>query len=360
MSDLPTLPPAPPSVQPTVSTAAFAWSQLSTAQLLLWAVALAALGLGSYGYLTRAQLAERVAQDAARAMSQSQLLAQQAQQSSRIAQDLVRDALGKLQSLETRLAESQNQQLALEKLYEDLSRSKDEWVLIEVERTVELAAQQLQVAGNVNGAIAALQTADTRLARADKPQYASIRKVISRDIERLRAMPAADITGLALKLSALNEQVEELPLVSEPIPLENRPSPSALRVFENRSWYERIWADIKSELGGLVRIRKFQSDQTLLLSPEQGRVVRDTLKLQLLQARLALLARNQRLLAKDLAGIELSLKQHFDEKSPVTRAFLSTLKQIAAAPVVLEYPTLTDTLSAIAAASSTAFAKPLR
>lgn len=360
MSDLPSLSSPSPSVQPTVSQPLGAWAQFSVAQLLLWMISLAALLTGAYGYLTRAQLAERVAQDAARAISQSQALAKDAQQSARTAQDLSRDALNKLQALETRLAESQNQQLALEKLYEDLSRSKEEWVLIEVERTVELAAQQLQVAGNVNGAIAALQTADARLARANKPQYASIRKVINRDIERLRAMPAADITGLALKLSALSEQVDELALISDPAALERRSTPSTLRAFENRSWYERVWDDVKSELEGLVRIRKFQNDQTLLLSPEQGRIVRETLKLNLLQARLALLARNQLLLAHDLSTIEQSVKQHFDEKSVVTRAFLGTLKQIASAPVVLEYPTLNDTLSAIAAASGAAVAKPLR
>lgn len=329
-------------------------------RLALWLVALAALALAGWSYLTRGKEADRIAQEAVRNITQAQTLSREAQVAARNAQDAARDAITKLQALETRLAESQNQQLALERLYEDLSRSKDEWVLIEIERTVELAAQQLQVAGNVNGAIAALQTADTRLARADKPQYAGIRKIILRDIEHLRAMPAADITGLALKLSALADQVDELPLLSDPVPTAFREGSSAVRAYENLPWYSRAWTDIKDEIGSLVRIRKLDANQTLLLSAEQGRTVRDALKLKLLQARLALLGRNPVLLANDLNSVELTVKKHFDPAAASTKSFLATVRQIAAAPVVLEYPTLNETLTAIAAASGTAGAKPAR
>ena len=328
----------------------------SVARGLLWLIALVALLLAMWGQLTRGQEADRIAADAVRNINQANTATTAAQTAARTASDAARDSLVKLQALETRLAESQNQQLALERLYEDLSRSKDEWVLIEVQRTVELATQQLQVAGNVNGAIAALQTADTRLARADKPQYASIRKVIVRDIERLRVMPAADITGLALKLGGLVDQVDQLPLLSDPAASTVRSNGNSLRAYENLPWHQRLWTDLKQELGTLVRIRSLAPNQTLLLSAEQGRTVRDSLKLKLLQARLALLARNPVLLSHDLGSVERSINLYFDPAAALTQAFLTSTKQIASAPVVLEYPTLSDTLSAIAAS----IAKPAR
>ena len=92
------------------------------------------------------------------------------------------------------------QREALEQLYADLSRGRDEAALVEVERLITLGAQELQISGNVPTALAALQTADTRLARLESPRFLPLRRVLARDIERLRAAPAVDITGIALKI----------------------------------------------------------------------------------------------------------------------------------------------------------------
>ena len=41
--------------------------------------------------------------------------------------------------LDNKIAESQSQQLALEALYQDLSRSRDEWALAEIEQMLTAA-----------------------------------------------------------------------------------------------------------------------------------------------------------------------------------------------------------------------------
>jgi chromosome segregation ATPase len=61
----------------------------------------------------------------------------------------LRDAQAKVALLEARLAESQSQQAALEALYRELSPSRDELALTEVEQVLALASQQLTLAGNV-------------------------------------------------------------------------------------------------------------------------------------------------------------------------------------------------------------------
>src|SRR3972149_11869386 len=95
--------------------------------------------------------------------------------------EAMREAQVKLGVLETKLQESQNQQIALEALYQELSRSRDESLLADVEQTLLVANQQLQVAGNVKTALIALQAADARLARLSRPQLAGLRQVIARD-----------------------------------------------------------------------------------------------------------------------------------------------------------------------------------
>ena len=81
------------------------------------------------------------------------------------ARDAMSDVSARLGQLEARMFETQNQRMALESLYREFSRGRDEWVLAEVEQALLIANQQLQLAGNVKAALIAMETADARLAR---------------------------------------------------------------------------------------------------------------------------------------------------------------------------------------------------
>ena len=91
--------------------------------------------------------------------------------------------------LETRIAESQTQQAALEALYRDLAPSRDEIALSEIEQVLLVASQQLQLAGNVPSALTALQLADAKLQRLDRPQFVPLRRALARDMDQLKAVP---------------------------------------------------------------------------------------------------------------------------------------------------------------------------
>jgi uroporphyrin-III C-methyltransferase len=83
----------------------------------------------------------------------------------------MRQVSERLGHVESQMATSQQQQLSLEALYKDLSQGRDQWTLAEIEQVLLTAAQQLQLAGNVKAAIIALEGADTRLQRLNKPQF---------------------------------------------------------------------------------------------------------------------------------------------------------------------------------------------
>jgi uncharacterized protein HemX len=128
----------------------------------------------------------------------------------------------KISVLEARLAETQSQAVALEAMYQELSSSRDERLLAEVEQAVVIAMQQLQFSGNVEAALIALQGAEARLARSLQPQFLPVRKLIARDIERLKGIPGANISGLSLKIESVVTAVDGLPLA-----FEQRPKPVA-------------------------------------------------------------------------------------------------------------------------------------
>src|SRR3954464_118114 len=129
--------------------------------------------------------------------------------------ETTREAQVKLGVLEAKLQESQNQQIALEALYQELSRSRDESLLADVEQTLLVANQQLQLPGNVKSALIALQAADARLARLDRPQLGGLRKVIARDVERLKMAPHIDVIGISARLDNLMTLIDVLPLAME-------------------------------------------------------------------------------------------------------------------------------------------------
>ena len=138
--------------------------------------------------------------------------AREARSIARQSQEAVRDAHVKVAQLEARLAESQSQQLALEALYQELSRNRDEWQLAEIEQVLAIASQQLQLAGNVRAALLALQLAEARLAKSDRPQFLPVRRALARDIERLKALPVLDVAGMSARIDGMVAAVDSLPL----------------------------------------------------------------------------------------------------------------------------------------------------
>src|SRR4051812_49271166 len=182
------------------------WPLLALVAVLL-AAALAALAwIDSRNRINSTQ------EELARRLREIESDSREARTVSRQAQEAVREAHVKVAQLEARLAESQSQQLALEALYQELSRNRDEWQLAEIEQVLAIAQQQLQLAGNVRAALLALQLAEGRLAKSDRPQFLPVRRALARDIERLRGLPVLDVAPMAARIDALVASVDSLPL----------------------------------------------------------------------------------------------------------------------------------------------------
>jgi uncharacterized protein HemX len=264
------------------------------------------------------------------------------------AQDAVRDALARIGALEAKLLESQSQQLSLESLYQELSRSRDDWLLAEVEQTLAIAAQQLQLAGNVQAALVALQNADSRLARSDRPQFLPLRRVIARDVERLKNAPSLDVAGMTVRIDQVIAAVDSLPLLVEGRTQSAPPSAAGeAPAAATESAWRRAWHGVWEELKGLVRVQRLDAADPALIAPENRFYLRENLKLRLLHARIALLQRDEAAFRGDIKAVQGLLNRWFDvRQKPVANA-AQTLAQLAAAAVNVELPTIADSLNAV-------------
>jgi uroporphyrin-3 C-methyltransferase len=261
-----------------------------------------------------------------------------------LATDL-RDTQAKVTLLEARIAESQAQQAALEALYRDLAPSRDEIALSELEQILLVANQQIQLAGSVSSALTALQLADVKLQRLDRPQFIPLRRALSRDMDRLKAVPYIDVAGMSLKLDQALAAVEALPLAMDerlpPAPPDNDvASPDEPRW---RRMVREMWGDIRQ----LIRIEVTDRPAAPLVPVAQQYFLRENLKLRLLTARIALLARDDASFQADLAASEAWLKQYFDVRAKPVQAVLASVKQLAATPMPGETPDLTRSLEAL-------------
>lgn len=305
-----------------------------------FAIAVAFAIIGWDWYDTRAQLTQ-MREEVAKRLQASDLEARESRVVAKESSETAREVQTKLSLLEGKVSESQSQQLALEQLYQDLSRGRDEWVLAEIEQTLTLASQQLQLAGNVQGALIALGTADSRLARSDRPQFIPLRKVINRDMERLKALPNVDIAGLTLKLDELITGIEAMPLLADvrvPPVAELEADPGLLARMS-----ALVWGEIKQ----LVRVQRLDSSDQSLLSPEQSYFVRENLKLKLMHARIALLQRNEAVFKGDIKAASSWVDRYFDRRQKSVTNAQSSLEQLGSAAVQIELPTLVDSLHAV-------------
>ena len=319
-----------------------------------WAVvAVVTLGLVGWQWaetrsklaLTQEELTRRLA-DSDQASQATQVLVKQTQ-------DLVGALQGRQAILEAKIDDSRSQQATLENLYQELARNRDEWALVEIEQGVTLAAQQLQLAGNVPGAILALQAADARLAGSSRPQFLSLRRVLGHDLDRLRALPQTDLPGMSLRLEGVIAAVDTWALLTEArlspeVKADTKAtpamSPSALNFWMPA---QRLASEFWAELRGLIRIQRFDRDEPALLAPGQAFFLRENLKLRLLNARLALLARDQSTFRSELKQAQSWIERYFDGRNAAVQSAQSGLKQLAASEINSELPTLNESLSTI-------------
>lgn len=123
-----------------------------------------------------------------------------------------------------------------------------------------------------------------------------------------------------------------------------------------RSWYRMLVdsgsraADaVHEEFRSLVKIRRIDEPDRLLLAPDQKRSVRESLRLQLLGARVNLLNRNEALFRQDLVKSSETISRFFDTHKQDVKSSLSILTELQSEPLQLKLPTLDDSMAALQA-----------
>ena len=333
MSELPETPSATPAAAPAPHTRPL------TLPLVAMLVAALALVAAAWSWSDsrerirdlKAELGRRLA-ESGKDVSESRLLA-------RNADDAMRQVSERVAHIESQMATSQQQQLALESLYKDLAQGRDQWALAEIEQVLLTAAQQLQLAGNVKAAIIALEGADTRLQRLNKPQFTALRRAIAADLANLRAVPSLDEVGASARIEALVARHASWPLASAQVSEAAPPQ----RAAGAANLGQELWEELKR----IVQIRRVDSNEAVLLPPDQAYFLRENLRLRLLSARLALMAQDQAAFRADLDAVSQLLARYFNTRDAGVVAALKEVKRLASLQIAAKLPGIDASLAAL-------------
>jgi uroporphyrinogen III methyltransferase/synthase len=375
MTDSKDLPPQT-AVPPTrFSTSGAARATPATGQrgrlVLIWLALVIGVGAVAGGLVLNRKL-DRFEDAAADRQHSGERVASATQLQTQQALDGVQQTDRRISQLEGKLADAQGQQQALQSMYQDLARNRVQWTLAEIEQMLSTASQQLQLTGNVQLALFALQSADSRLALAEGPQLLVVRKAIEQDIDKLKATPNVDLPGLAIKLDDAIARVDTLPLAGE---VPDRPASGAIPVDSSASgaaaasesasaplpasgalartvdrfeaWWHNFGVRLGQQFAGVVQVRRIDNADAMLVAPDQGQYLRANVKLRLLSARLSLLSRDQKTMASDLDAADDALARYFDPASKSTQTVRDLVSQVRHASTSVDLPNLNASLEAV-------------
>lgn len=367
-------PAAAPTPTPAQAPAAAAAPAVAAAATTLsgraWVIGAAVVGAVAVASVTLAlytqQRVKSLEQELVRRQQGSQDLATEARALAKQSQELARAAEAKVTMLEGRVAETTLQRNQLEELIQQLSRSRDENVLADIDAAIRVAVQQSAITGSAEPLIGALRQAEERLARINQPRTERVRRALSRDIDRVKAVALTDIASLTMRLDEAVRLADELPLLSQPDRRVNKPAAATsaparraseptpagdwLRVLMD-GWNNvagAVWAEVRS----LVRVTRIENPEAMLVAPEQAWFLRENLKLRLMNARLALMSRQFETAQSDLRDALAALERYFDRSSRRVASSIELVRQVSTQARQLSVPRPDETLAAIAAAQA--------
>jgi uroporphyrin-3 C-methyltransferase len=337
-----------------------AWRVLSAAAVLLATVGLVvAVLLWQRLNLTQQELSKR-SQDAGVQAGQARSMAEQSQQVTQTLQ-------ARLTLAEARLSEVSLQRSQLDELMASLTRSRDDTLVHDLSSNLRLAHQQAQLTGSLAPLVAALQSADERIARAAQPRLNPVQRAIARDLERLQLAPLNDVTAALMRIDELSRQVDDWPLInaqalalplSEPLRLASAPQgvePDAGWLSSMEHWWtggwQWLWQHARSQFESLVRISRIESPEAALMAPDQAYFLRENIKLRLLNARLALMARHSDVVKADLQMVQILLQRYFRNDAPAVQEAIEVVSRVAEQVGDTEVPRPDETWTALAKAT---------
>ena len=298
-------------------------------------------------YATQAEIAKRL-QGANTASIEARTLAKQSA-------DVVGALNARVAVLESREQDLAAQRMALQQLYQDFAKSRDDAFLGQTAELIALGQQQAELTGSLSPLVSTLESSAVRLKRANGQRAQLVLRAVQVDLSRLKSSVAPDIPAAAQRLDELAALIDQLQTRASAAPLEGNAAQQQGTAHDlspvARGW--AAWLGHWSQAGWeqvrrLVSITRIDHPEVLLMSPQQADYLRENLKLQVLNARLDLLSRNASGYRADMRAIVSSLHNYFNTSQARAQMALTLARQAEQVDLAAQPAANLESLAALA------------
>ena len=206
----------------------------------------------------------------------------------------------------------------------DLSGKQDKsWRVNEAYYLLKIANNRVMFMQDVDTALYLINQADELLGQLDDPNLFVTRQKLNEDRQRLNGWPKVDSTGLAIRVSALQSSVTQLPMViiaqeKEPEQVEEAPD----------VWYEHLLYSIQQLGDQWFTVRQHGSGYTPIITDSDEQKLRFAIMMTLQTIQFAILHHNDDLYQANLLQLKSRLENYFDVSDSSVQTILLEIDQL--------------------------------
>lgn len=243
------------------------------------------------------------------------------------------------QQLTTKVEQSEQR---IQHLLKEQHYQTSDWQLQKVRYYLELAQVNTYWTDNNDATIALLNQADLILADVDDPKLNTVRQVLAQDLMTLQKIPDINPHLLLQKLQTVQGQIDLL----NKSPAQQIPSSLAISP-QPKTWRDKLLSNLK-QLKDLVVIHHYNADTVMAqLTPSYLAMSRDSIRLNLQEAKIAILNRQSTLYQLALDAAIHNIEQCFESKNLETTDILQKLRALRAISIERPQPIIINALKAL-------------
>jgi len=211
------------------------------------------------------------------------------------------------------------------------SVNRDDWKLAEAEYLLRLANQRVLLERNSGNAVALAKSVDEILRDLNDPDVFPVRKALASEIGELVVAGDIDREGVYLRLLALSEEINKLPLIKPLGETDDtwlNDEPVATETLWQKTKRGMMWVLYK--FSHHLRVRDHDEAVAAVLPPENQLYLKQNMRLMLEQAQTALLREEAVVYETSLNKAQEWLKNYFplNTQTVVAQAEIAELQDV--------------------------------
>lgn len=234
----------------------------------------------------------------------------------------------------TQQIQRQSQQ-ALAELNNIEGKRPSDWLLAEADYLVRMAGRKVWLEKDIRTATMLLQNADTRLSELADPSVIPVRELLAKDIQTLRQINPVSRTSVALAISGMLAQVDNLPLDTFEQPDGGQNSAVSDSIDDWQQNLKQVWRNIVDDF---ISVTRTDTPIKPVMSQQQQWLNREQLKLQLMQAQSAAVGAQQTLYEQSLQNALKQLINNYDIEDVAVKGFVDSVQNLLETDVSQQLP----------------------